>query len=89
MISFIQKNIQRQLFKKDVKPLGRWSLVYDEKLNRKADLSNEDHCCPCGTYALQQQQKNITKIKVFTRLNKQYIPGYKTFDDYIENLQNK
>lgn len=88
MISLIKKNI-RHLFKDDVKPLGRWSLVYDEKINRKADLSNEDHCGPCGTYILQQQEKNKTKIKELNRLNKTYIPGYKTFEDYTENLQNK
>ena len=89
MISFIRKNIHIQFFKKDIKPLGRWSLVYDEKLNRKGDLSNEDHCAPCGTYALQQQEKNIAKMRVFTRFNTTYVPGYKTFDDYIDYLENK
>lgn len=89
MISFIRKNIQIQFFKKNIKPLGRWSLVYNEKLNRNAHLSNKDYCGPGGTYAVQQQQKNIAKMRVFTRFNTTYVPGYKTFDDYINYLQNK
>ena len=37
------------------KPLGRWGLEYcNIKLNNKVDLSNEDHCGPCGKYALEK-----------------------------------
>jgi hypothetical protein len=37
------------------KPLGRWGLDYCKiKLNQKVDLSNEDHCGPCGKYALEK-----------------------------------
>jgi hypothetical protein len=37
------------------KPLGRWKLEYcNVKLNNKIDLSNEDHCGPCGQYALEK-----------------------------------
>jgi len=43
------------LVKDPPKPVGRWGL---EKCNiqigRKADLSNEDHCGPCGQYALKK-----------------------------------
>jgi len=36
--------------------LGRWSIDYcGKKLNKKIDLSNEDHCGPCGQYILNQQ----------------------------------
>lgn len=42
-----------------------------------------------GAYIIQQQEKNTIKIKTFNRYNNTYIPGYKTFDDYIANLQNK
>ena len=46
------KNI---LVKEPLKPVGRWGL---EKCNiqigRKADLANEDHCGPCGQYAIQK-----------------------------------
>ena len=31
--------------------LGRWNIDYcNKKINRKIDLSNEDHCGPCGQY---------------------------------------
>jgi hypothetical protein len=44
------------------KPLGRWGLDYcNLKLNQKVDLSNEDHCGPCGKYALEKL--HINKIK--------------------------
>lgn len=51
-------------------PLGRWSLIYNEKTYQRADLSNEDHCGPCGTYTLQQTEKNVPKMHVQTRINK-------------------
>jgi hypothetical protein len=32
-------------------PLGRWKIEYcNSKINKKIDLSNEDHCGPCGQY---------------------------------------
>ena len=35
--------------------MGRWSTDYcDIKMNQKVDLSNEDHCGPCGQYALSK-----------------------------------
>jgi len=37
------------------KPVGRWNIDYcNIKTNKKVDLSNEDHCGPCGQYALQK-----------------------------------
>ena len=36
-------------------PLGRWRIENCSKqLNKKIDLSNEDHCGPCGQYALEK-----------------------------------
>ena len=36
-----------------VKPLGRWGIDYCSiKTDMKVDLSNEDHCGPCGQYAI-------------------------------------
>jgi len=33
------------------KPLGRWSIeTCNKKIDNKVDLSNEDHCGPCGQY---------------------------------------
>ena len=37
--------------------LGRWNTVYNRStLDKRIDLSNEDHCGPCGQYILE---KNI------------------------------
>ena len=36
-------------------PLGRWKIeTCNIKLNNKIDLSNEDHCGPCGQYILEK-----------------------------------
>jgi hypothetical protein len=45
-------------------PLGRWRIEKcNTQMNNKIDLSNEDHCGPCGQYALKKIKKNneITK----------------------------
>lgn len=42
--------------------LGRWKIEYCNKtLNNKIDLSNEDHCGPCGQYILNQSKTNKDK----------------------------
>jgi hypothetical protein len=34
-------------------PLGRWNIeTCNVKVNNKIDLSNEDHCGPCGEYRI-------------------------------------
>jgi len=39
------------------RPLGRWRIEdCHSKLNTKIDLSNEDHCGPCGKYALERSK---------------------------------
>ena len=58
-------NIINKLKPKTIQmPLGRWRL---EKCNthmiNKIDLSNEDHCGPCGQYALE-------KVKLKSDINK-------------------
>ena len=47
------------------KPLGRWNIDYcNKKVNNKIDLSNEDHCGPCGQYAISKvETKNLLKEK--------------------------
>ncbi len=38
--------------------LGRWTIVYCEnKINKKIDLSNEDHCGTCNI--ITDQEKDI------------------------------
>lgn len=45
-------NILKKIKVKDTaKPLGRWNIDYcKNKINRKIELSNEDHCGTCGQY---------------------------------------
>ena len=49
-------NIIQNIIKKELpRPLGRWRIEdCNSKLNNKIDLSNEDHCGPCGKYALEK-----------------------------------
>jgi hypothetical protein len=46
--------ILQKIFSKELpKPVGRWRIEHSNKqMNSKIDLSNEDHCGPCGQYAL-------------------------------------
>ena len=58
IINFFSKFIIKDL----PKPVGRWKIEYcNKKINNKIDLSNEDHCGPCGQYA---------KTKIITQNNK-------------------
>jgi len=51
IISFINKIFSKEI----VKPVGRWRIENcNTQLNKKIDLSNEDHCGPCGQYALEK-----------------------------------
>ena len=60
--------IIRRILPKDLpKPLGRWKIENcNKKTNDKIDLSNEDHCGPCGQYALEKIEfkNNQPKINV-------------------------
>ncbi len=39
--------------------LGRWNIVYcQEKINKKIDLSNEDHCGTCSSYNFISSNNN-------------------------------
>ena len=47
--------IRKFIPKKIPLPLGRWKIEKcNKKINDKIDLSNEDHCGPCGQYALEK-----------------------------------
>lgn len=64
-------NIIKKLIPKDMpKPLGRWRIENcNTQMNNKIDLSNEDHCGPCGQYALEKVKcKNDVNADI--RLNK-------------------
>jgi len=69
-MKYLKKVIQKLLPRDLPKPVGRWNIDYcNKKINQKIDLSNEDHCGPCGEYALKKldfANKNITKIHADT-----------------------
>jgi len=57
--------IIRKIFPKELpKPMGRWRIENSNiQINNKIDLSNEDHCGPCGQYALSKIEfKNKQKM---------------------------
>jgi len=61
IINFIKKIIPKQLDK----PLGRWRIENcNKQMNHKIDLSNEDHCGPCGQYALQKIESIDNKKEI-------------------------
>jgi hypothetical protein len=52
-MKFITNIIKKIMPKELPKPMGRWHVENcNQKMNTKIDLSNEDHCGPCGQYAL-------------------------------------
>uniref|UniRef100_A0A6C0E2H5 Uncharacterized protein n=1 Tax=viral metagenome TaxID=1070528 RepID=A0A6C0E2H5_9ZZZZ len=53
-------NIIQKLIPKDMPiPLGRWRIENcNMQMSNKIDLSNEDHCGPCGQYALEKVKTN-------------------------------
>ena len=63
-MNFIRSIINRIIRKDSIKPLGRWNLeTCNTKINKKIDLSNEDHCGPCGQYIVGKK-KNAESNKV-------------------------
>jgi len=55
-------SIFKRFVTNDKKILGRWHIEYcDKKMNNKIDLSNEDHCGPCGQYILDKTKKDINQ----------------------------
>jgi hypothetical protein len=64
LIAIIKKFMPKEL----PKPVGRWSNEYcDIKTNFKVDLSNEDHCGPCGQYVLEKieiKKKNNSDLNL-------------------------
>ena len=62
----------QNLFRKELpKPIGRWRIEHcNSQINSKIDLSNEDHCGPCGQYILDKTTKNINDINNIKLLGK-------------------
>jgi len=63
-MKYIKDIIKKIYPQKILRPLGRWKLEScNKQMDSKIDLSNEDHCGPCGQYALTKnnQLKEIKK----------------------------
>ena len=60
--TFIQ--VAKNMFLPEQKiALGRWGTIYNNRLvNSRVDRSNEDHCGPCGLYAIEKK-KELEKKK--------------------------
>jgi hypothetical protein len=60
-MKFLTRIIKFMTTKDLPRPVGRWRMEdCNKKTNFKIDLSNEDHCGPCGQYALEKIDKKST-----------------------------
>jgi hypothetical protein len=58
IITIVRKILPKEL----PKHIGRWRIEHcNKQMNSKVDLSNEDHCGPCGQYALTKINAQIKK----------------------------
>ena len=79
-MKYIKSVLKKIMCKELPKPMGRWNIDYcNKKINNKIDLSNEDHCGPCGQYALTKiesinHKNNIQNIKKTDYEKKIYKP---------------
>jgi hypothetical protein len=71
-MKYITTIIKKFMPKELPKPVGRWRIENcNKQMNNKIDLSNEDHCGPCGQYALEKiELKNNTKTDINLKKNK-------------------
>lgn len=64
IMKFITSIIKKIMPKELPKPVGRWRIENcNKQMNNKVDLSNEDHCGPCGQYALKKIEIRNNKSK--------------------------
>jgi hypothetical protein len=70
IINIIKKILPNEL----PKPMGRWRIENcNKQMNSKIDLSNEDHCGPCGQYALtkiESKNKIFNQTKAIIKIEK-------------------
>ena len=79
-IKTIVKSVVNKILPKELpKPVGRWSIEEcNVKTNNKVDLSNEDHCGPCGQYALvkieeiEEETKNSLSVQHYQTNNNKH-----------------
>jgi hypothetical protein len=64
-MTLFAKFIERVLPRNIPTPVGRWRVEHCEAvLGKRVDMSNEDHCGPCGQYAIDKlldKKKNTKK----------------------------
>ena len=71
-MKFIIHIITKFVQKDAPKPIGRWRIEScNTQMNTKIDLSNEDHCGPCGQYALERiKSKHNKNMKILLEKQK-------------------
>jgi len=63
--------LNKIIAKESPKPVGRWKVENcNKQINSKIDLSNEDHCGPCGQYALEKLESNTKPNPIVSLENK-------------------
>ena len=71
-MKFITNIIKRLTPKEVPKPVGRWRIENcNVQMNHKIDLSNEDHCGPCGQYVLEKIEMEKRKKLIYKDKDKQ------------------
>lgn len=65
-MNFIRIFMKRVMGRDQPLPIGRWKRETCRKtMNYKVDMSNEDHCGPCGQYALTKTtEKNDARLEI-------------------------
>jgi len=59
---YIITAMKKLLSKELPNPVGRWRVEQcNTRMNHKIDWSNEDHCGPCGQYALEKMKTESDK----------------------------
>lgn len=63
-MNFFARITKRLFMPEQKKVMGRWTIDSNKKTDLKIDLSNEDHCGPCGQYMLEKKEtRDIDKNK--------------------------
>ena len=65
LLKNILKSIAESTRNTPPQPLGRWQMEHcTEKTKNKIDLANEDHCGPCGQYAMHKMELDKSHTRV-------------------------
>jgi hypothetical protein len=72
---FLRQIARIILSEEPTRPLGRWNMEScPTKTTQKIDWSNEDHCGPCGQYALEKLEKKLDeRIKEIENTTKELL----------------